>query len=344
LSTKRRSGKKSKKTSGAIPFVAFPDKLKKGVSSLNAFVGKDVFLRGACVRVLCEALEEDGEPCSPAMFEGGTCAVAAVLDELKTLPMLEEKRIVWVEGADRFIKDAAEVLDEWPKLGEHSILILTDAKLDARRKLTKHIFTNGTVVDCDSMEESGLKKWMTRRIEDAGKQAAAAVTTRMLRRVGGSAAALDQAVEQLITFTGSKTDISPTDVDEAIPIGTFEEVWALVGAMGTRNTQTSLEVLDDLLSHGEEALAILGAVGWHIRRLLSAKYLMEAGVTQQNIFRKLRVFPSQHDDFRTILKNFGFDDAKKNLSLLIETDVLLKSSPKQQHRLVMETTVMQMCN
>ena len=334
--------RRNKKTGQGIPFSTFGDSLKKGIGSLYAFVGRDRFLRSACVRLVCAAAGGE-EPCSPVEFDGSNCEVRAVLDEMKTLPLLEEKRLVCVENADAFIETCAAVIDRWPDFSAKSVLMLTNDKLDRRRKLTRDLLKRGTVVDCDRMDEANLRKWLTDRIKHAGKEAGSGVTDRMIGRIGDSPASLEQAVEQLITYTGDEKKISPSDVDEALPAATFEEVWNLTDNMAVRDRAGCLKVIDNLMSLGEPIYTIIGAISWHTRQLLNAKYLMKSGIPEVHVFRKLHVFPSRYKQFRQQIKNFTLEQINRNISLLTEADFLAKTAGKTQHRLLLERTVLDMC-
>ena len=109
------------------------------------------------------------EPCSPVEFDGSNCDMRAVLDEMKTLPLLEEKRLVCVENAGVFMEACSDVIERWPDFSSKSILMLTGDKFDRRRKLTKDLLKRGAVVDCDRMDGANLRKWLTSRIKHAGK-------------------------------------------------------------------------------------------------------------------------------------------------------------------------------
>lgn len=334
--------RRNKKTSQGIPFSTFGDSLKKEVGSLYAFVGRDRFLRSACVRLVCAAAGGE-EPCSPVEFDGSNCSARSVLDEMKTLPLLEEKRLVCVEDADAFIGTCADVIERWPDFSSKSILMLVDDKFDKRRKLTKDFMKRGTTVDCDRMDESSLRAWLTSRIRHAGKEAGSGVTDRMIGRIGDSPASLEQAVEQLIAYTGTNKRISPADVDEALPASTFEEVWNLTNSMAVRDRAGCLRVIDNLMALGEPIYTIIGAISWHTRRLLNAKCLLRSRIPEVHVFRKLRVFPSRSEQFRRQIQNFTADEIKRNLSLLTEADFLAKTSGQPQHRILLERTVLDMC-
>lgn len=311
---------------------------------MYALVGRDSFLRNSCVRAICGIASDGEDLCSPIEFNGGHCSIHEVFDELKTMPLLEERRIVCVNDAKEFIQTCSEKIDSWPCFSGKSVLILMDEKLDGRRKLTKQLFEQAVVVNCDRMNELEIKKWITDRIRSADKEISADAAERMVTRVGGSAAALDQAIEQLIAYTGPcKEHITSSDVDEAIPAATFEDVWKLTDGLAGRDPGRCLEVIEDLMGHGEPVYTILGAIAWHIRRLLSAKYLLKRGIRQTDVFMKLKVFPSRFEQFGRQLADFTLEEMKRNLSLLTETDFFVKTSGQTNHRLTLERAVLEIC-
>lgn len=330
----------NRKTGQGIPFSTFEDSLGKGVGSLYALIGRDRFLRTACVRLICAAVEDE---CAPIEFDGLHCDAKSVFDETKTLPLLEEKRIVCVDNAESFVEKASQIVERWPDLRDKSILILMADKLDKRRKLTKDLMKQGVVVDCDRMDEADLRKWLASRISHAGKTAGPSVVNGIINRIGDSPASLEQAVEQLVTYTGENKQIAQSDVNEALPATTFEEVWNLNTNMAVRDRSGCLSVIDNLMTLGEPIYTIIGAISWHTRQLLNAKYLLKSGIPEIHVFRKLRVFPSRYKQFRAQLKSFSIEQINRNISLLTEADFLSKRSSDAHHRLLLERTVLQMC-
>ena len=341
MSTRRASGRKG---SSGLSFSAFAGSLEKGLTPVYAFLGRDTFLKMSCVRYVCEAAGGKDEPCSPVEFDGEQCDPRLVFDELRTLPLLDDWRIVCVDKANKFLENCPDSVESLPRAGKRSVLILTDVKLDKRRKLAKEIYSTGVVVNCDEMSESDLARWLTKRIAESGKKAPTAAIRRMVERVGPSPAALDQAVEQLITYTGTQAQITPEDVAEAIPAATAEEVWSLTDGLAARDGAKSMAVVDDLVAHGEPVQKIVGAFAWHVKRLLTAKYMIENGTRESEVFKELRVYGSRANRFRSQLANFTLDEAKKTLSLLKEADVQLKRSGSSRDRLILERTVLELCS
>lgn len=343
MSTKRKSAPRGKGSNRTIPFNAFRKSLKEGVKPLYVFIGRDRYLRGSCTRAVCRAAGEDDQPCAAIEFTGGQCSISAVFDELKTLPLLDERRIVCVTEARKFVESCSEHLDRWPDIGGMSVLMLLDEKLDRRRKLSKEILERAVTVDCGEMNEAKLSAWILGSVKQAGKKISTDAASKLISRIGRSAAAMEQAIEQIVTFTGSKTEVTTDDIDEAIPSTVFEDVWCLTEAMATGDERKCLSVIDDLMGHGEKIYLILGAVAWHVRRLLSAKYLLNRRVREEDVFRKLKVWPSRAREFKQQLAGFDLAVLRRHLDIVTEADVLAKSSPEPQHRTILETTALQMC-
>jgi DNA polymerase-3 subunit delta len=327
-----------------MTFSAFGRSLEKGIGPLYAFLGRDDFLKSSCVRYVCQAAGDGDEPCVPADFDGDSADIRAVFDELRTLPLLDDRRVVRVDKANAFLERCSDSdMETLPGLGRGSVLILTDEKLDGRRKLTKEVFEKGVVVNCDEMDEADLTRWLTRRMVESGKKPASGAVKRMIERVGPGPASLDQAVEQLITYTGSQEAVTPADVEEALPAAASEEVWSLTDGVAARDRAGSLAVIDDLMAHGEPVQMVVGAFAWHVRRLLNAKFMLEGGMREADVFRDLHVYGSRASRFRSQLSNFSLDEVKRNLALLTEADLRLKTSGHTRERLILERTVLEMC-
>jgi DNA polymerase-3 subunit delta len=325
LNTKRKSARATKSSDG-LPFGRFEAQLEKGVGGLYAFVGNDGFLRTECVALVCKHIPAGDLPTTPAEFDGESCRLSAVFDELKTMPLLGDWRVVAVRNASKFMESCSEHIEAWPDFPAKSVLMLLDEKLDARTRLTKDLSRKGVVVNCDEMNEGELGQWLSRRLSEAGIKASPQTISGIFSRVGRSAGRLNGAVDQLALYAGGKGAISPADIETVLSDSASEVVWTLTDAVCEKNWRRCIETASELLEQGEAVPQIMGAVSWQVLRLLKAKWAMAQGASLGDAVAGAKVKYGRERQFENQLNGFTLDELNRILAKLTETDLKLKTS------------------
>ena len=85
------------------------------------------------------------------------------------------------------------------------------------------------------------------------------------------------ALEMLITYTGERTLIEETDVEEVVGKTKEDTVFDLTGALADKNLQKALSSLKDLFDQGVNHILILSMIAREIRFLLHAKAFIKSG-------------------------------------------------------------------
>ncbi len=96
-------------------------KKSQGVLGVYVICGKDKFLAGSeCEALMDRLLPVDQRAMALYQPRAEDANIAEVLDELRTMPFLAEKRVVLIKDADPFISDNREYLENTSTTPAHA--------------------------------------------------------------------------------------------------------------------------------------------------------------------------------------------------------------------------------
>lgn|GEM_PF-830121 len=183
--------------------------------------------------------------------------VGRVVAAARTPPMMADRRVVWVQGAEALNALPKERLEELlayvAQPEPETLLILEGAKpLDKKRALWKALTQKGAaveIVESEALKGDALARW--------AREAAAALGMRLedeaLALLQESAQdALDplrDALQKLKLYIGDRAAVTAEDVRSLLPeAGLQAEIWDIADLVMARNQARALEVAQGLLS------------------------------------------------------------------------------------------------
>ncbi len=203
-----------------------------------------------------------------AFGEGADDAALAALDEVQA----------WAKDRGMQVSAAADPGEEMLARLEAGlpgvVMLFTAESVDSRKRLVKRLKDLGELLPLSvERERSGALKAesaaaiIDRIVAEHGKSLTAAARSRLMRRVGGDAAALSNEVEKLCLFAAGDA-IQPAEVDAVVRDLGDAWIFDFTDALGNRDLGRALQVLRGLLAGGDHPLRILATLHSQIRLLL----------------------------------------------------------------------------
>jgi DNA polymerase-3 subunit delta len=181
-------------------------------------------------------------------------------------------------------RDDTERLEDVLKSGipEGNHLIITAETVDKRKKLFKVISETGLIlhfspVKGEARQKNVLMDAARDLLAKSGKKLSPRAWIAIGKKTGFTLADSMSALETLITYTGERTSIEETDVEEVVGKTKEDTVFDLTGALADKNLQKALSSLKDLFDQGINHLLILSMIAREIRFLLHAKAFIKSG-------------------------------------------------------------------
>jgi DNA polymerase-3 subunit delta len=257
---------------------------------------------------------------------------------------MAERRLVIARDIDAF--KAADLADLVVYLKDPSpstcLMMTANQTKYEKREVAAAVEANGVVTRCYPLLDRDMQAWIESRVRSRGLTIRHDAVQYVWQTVGNDLQAASSELEKTIIALKDRKTITYEDVKTVV--GEFREYLSfdLADALGRKDLQRSLEILNRLLQEGEQAVNLLGAVAWHFRRLMRAQGMEAAGVGYEEIKRKVKVVFHQSASFRTQMDAYSPAELDRAFALMLAADRRIKSSGISG-RLVLERMVLDLC-
>lgn len=332
----------------AIDYLAQPDKYPP--KPVCVAYGDDLFLRRqVLLRIRHAVLGEDQGDFSLTTFEGPAAEFRDVVEELDTVAMFGDQRLVVVEEADEFVSRYREVLEGYvAKPGRGGVLLLDVKSLPATTRLYKAIDARGLAVDCSAPPAARLTRWLGDWAKHAHKvQLSPAAAEMLTELVEPELGLLDQELAKLALLAGDKK-ITPDMVQKYVGSWRAKTTWEMLDLALDGNVPAALRQVDRLLASGEVPIGLLGQISASLRRLAAATRLIlrseAAGrkIALRPALQQAGVKPFVLQKAENQLKRLGRHRGSQLYRWLLETDLDLKGDSPMPPRLVLERLIVRL--
>jgi DNA polymerase III subunit delta len=251
----------------------------KGIAAL-LLLGSDTFLRNRLRALLIERLvPEAARAWAVFRHSADDVSLQDVLLNAQSPPMLAQRQVVFVEEAsewerlgDKAREEMVEAFEKYLKdPAPFTVLVFEAEQLDQRMKFSKLLAENAVVVELSLGTESGAPL-VLQMAQDLGASLDERGAEQLLDLVNNDLASAQIELEKLATYTG-KRRITEEDIDTLVISSKRYDVWQLADILAMRKRDRAMVFLDNLLRHGEQPPALVGALAWMYRKLLEAQEL-----------------------------------------------------------------------
>ncbi|MBU6392071.1 MAG: DNA polymerase III subunit delta [Planctomycetes bacterium] len=278
-------------------------------------------------------------------FNGNETPAGVIFGELRTMPFFtSSNKLVVVEEADNFVEKNRQILEKYLHTpASHANLVLVCNNWDKRMKLAGLVDKVGISVECKKLKDHLLQNWVCTRSKHYNKTIHVMAAQRLIEDVGNNLAIMDKHLEKLSIYVGEKPTIDEKDVDVLVGVDRNRTVFELTDSVAQKDVASALKIIDQLLTHGEESVKIIGLLDWQIKRLWRAKQILNQGENEHKVASELQVKPFFAKRFFEQVNLYTEEDLAKKHALLLETDVKSKTSSFGT-QLLLELLVYKLCS
>ncbi len=253
--------------------------------------GEEPFLsERASRRIVERVVEPSMKDFNLSIYYGSDCKGTEILDTAQTLPMFAERRVVLVKRAEGLPTSTQEGL--LPYLANpcpETCLIFVAGKPDFRRKFFAELKKQPSCLECKKLYENKLGAFISHEVAAHGKKMDSAGAELLAFLVGSNLQALASQVEKIALFVGKRAAITVDDVRAIVSQSKEFNAFELARFMGEKNLPKALSTLQAMLSNGEEAPMILGALASHFRRIWFIRELLDQKLPSAEIGKQLKI-------------------------------------------------------
>lgn len=297
---------------------------QKNFSPLYLFYGEEDFLIDRSIdSLIAQALDPGAKDFNLDVIHGGGTDAGTVRSTISQLPMMSDRRLVLVKEFDRLTpKDLLLPVVESPV--PSTIAVFVSARPDFRMKVYRALESNGTVAEFRPLYESEIPSWIIARVGSQGKIISQEAAQLMRSCVGSSLREIQNEIEKLFIYVGSKTEIGVGDVTSVVGMSKQYNVFELQKVVGKKELGLSLEILDRMIDAGDSPLGMIVMLTRYFEKLWLLREM--AAPDDQAIASALGVSPYFAREYRDAARNFSGSQIEDCFSALVQADEALKSS------------------
>lgn len=278
-------------------------------------------------------------------YDGSDASVslANVLDDLRTLPFLSDRRLVVVREADAFVTKYRQELEDYLESPSATGVLLLECKsFPATTRLHKRIAQIGEVSEYKPLKAFAVPGWLSEHCRDVyGKRLDGRAAALLCDQIGADLGLLDAELQKLSLYVGDRQTIAAEDVEKLTGRCREEQVWDILAAIGAGNRAKAMMLWEEVWQTDRAASArSVAGLAYTVRKLLTAKRAQEAGASTDEL-RKIMMIWRDDDRLKRELNAFTVEQLELMLTRLLEADVAGKSGGSVRSSI--EAFIVEMC-
>jgi DNA polymerase III delta subunit len=264
--------------------------------------GKESFLRSEHTRRVLDALRERFGAVDEFSFDGTSCSLADVLDELRSYGLMSQHKVVIVDQAEQFMQgdDRRRAMERYAESPMQDATLILRSSGWRPGTFDKLVASVGVILKCEAPGAAEAVRWAVARSQKRhGVELSAAGAQALVDRVGPDLGRLDSELGKLAVGalamggpTGAaKVVITPELVKEFTGLSREEQAWEIQGALATGDPAQALAKVDELLrvSRAPEVMLAWSTIDV-VRKVHDAAALAAQGQPDGAIAKSLKLW------------------------------------------------------
>ncbi len=307
--------------------------------------GTERFLIDRAADLLKRASLGDGPPgFNDDLFHGNQgFSAQRLIGAARTLPMMANARFVLARDVDQAPPAELDTLAAYvPAAVDSTCVVLTATKLDKRSKLFKAAQKAGVAYEAQALKGPALRRFASDEAKRRGHTLTPRAADALVEAIGEDLAAIDDATERLSLYVGQGQKIDVDAVEACVTRIATDSIWALVDAVGLRDTGKALHAAGSLLGDREPPLRILAMVARQLRIVARMREALAGGLDDRDAAMAAGAPPFKARELKESARRFTARDLSNAFATLASADLALKGSRVPPER-VLEEAIMSLC-
>jgi len=306
----------------------FLQSLGKGTPApVYFFSGSEIYLKNKAISAIVNVIPDGQRDFNFDTYFDGEASIGDVLGTARTLPFLAPRRVVLLKDLKKgkLPQEKERALTAYLEdPSPQTTLVLTTADRDVARAWTRKFGAHWTEVEFQTLRGPALRSSVREAARERGVRITAEAIEVLVEAVGDDLGRINGEMEKLAVAVGKEEEIDAPRVHLLVCGYSYQTMFDLVEAVGSRDIRGGLALLSRLLVSGGEAPALIGMLAKRFRVLW---FLAGAGggrgQAPPSVFRVLKW---KLPDLRRQAARFSRGEIERALADLLAIDASVKSS------------------
>ncbi|MAJ47096.1 MAG: hypothetical protein CBC35_07515 [Planctomycetes bacterium TMED75] len=260
--------------------------------------GPETFLIEEYTRRLVTELQQAHGEIEQFNFDGASCTLAMVLDELRSYGLMQSHKLVVIDGAAEFMRASGHR----PALERYAEDPMSEATLLLRSRewrpgnFDKAVKSKGTVIKCNVPGDADALRWCVARAEKRySVQIVESAARLLIERIGPMLSRLDTELGKLASSIDGAAEgeavITRDAVVELVGLGREEQAWMIQEPILRGDRSEAVKTVQSLydVSRAPSVLMMWACIDL-ARKLNEAAILLEQGQSAAGLARPLQLW------------------------------------------------------
>lgn len=304
--------------------------------------GEEAFMRDHCVQRITKQLTDGPAGAfNSHRFSAADCTPQALSDAIDAMPMMAERTLVRVDDLDLFKQPQSareQYTDILSDLPDYCCVLFVYDTVDFQRngtmkKLAACIDQNAQIVRFDKQSERDLCAWITRHFRAHEKTVTDELCRYLIFRTDGLMTTLAGEIDKIAAYQQGSA-ITRGAIDAVVIPALNAQTFDISDAVVRGDYEAALCKLQELFAMQTDPIAVLGAIGAQLRRMLYARTVLSCGGAQKELMELtgLKSYPAG----LTLTAARRVSDAfcQRAAELTLQTDIAMKTGADEPNRLL----------
>ena len=265
--------------------------------------------------------------------------MGALFGEYNAVSLMGGRRVIFIKEANNNLtKPLKELLDTSTS---DTLLIISSSNLNSKSSLVSFIkdYAGGALISCYEDRQENIYSFVKDFLIKNNMTVSSEAIELLCRRLSADRKASLSELEKLITYEGSKKNITLDDIQKVVCDTADSSVEDLCYLVASGQTQTALNSYQHLLNEGEEPVMLIRSITYHFLKLLDCFALIENGTTIENSILSIKppLMFYRKADFMMQLKIWKKNSLFDVLSLLYKAEKECKTTGYPSEEIVSYT-------
>ena len=295
--------------------------------------GPETFLIEEYTRRLSAGLQQLHGEIEQFVFDGASCSLSGVLDELRSYGLMQSHKLVIINNAGDFMRGSGHR----PAMERYAADPMAEATLLMRSRewrpgnFDKAVKASGTVVKCEAPGDAEALNWCIARAEKQyGVELAKPAATLLVERIGPVLSRLDTELGKLASSIEGTSDqpgvITRDAVVELVGLGREEQAWLIQEPILRGDRAETIRTVHSLydISRAPSVLMMWACIDL-ARKLHEAAILLEQGQPASALGRPLQLWGAAARSVPAAAQRLGSSTTRTMFQHLLDLDRLSKT-------------------